>query len=101
MNYHGIEIESMEEMEKRLHGCGSGERLRAVIAAISIIKAAGGILDANNRIVVLFHLTVALVDEYHAAETISDTAQHFGCGSDFAQRVENHYGWPRLKKVRD
>jgi hypothetical protein len=74
----GTEIESMEEMEKRLRNCGSGVKVRAVIKAIELINRSSGSLDANNRNVALYHLTVALVGKWYADDAISDLAERFG-----------------------
>jgi hypothetical protein len=61
MQHFGIEIESLEELEKRLHICGSGEKLRAAIEAVKVLKSAHGDLDDHNQVVAPFHLTSALV----------------------------------------
>jgi hypothetical protein len=82
MSYSELQVESMEEMAKRLHGCGSAEQVKAVIKAIKGINRAGGALDARNRSTALYHLAVALAGDYWAIETISDTAARFGSKDD-------------------
>ena len=67
-------LESMQEMAARLHGTGGGDQANAVIEAIGLIRAAPGILDANNRTTALWHLATALSGVRNAAQTIEDAS---------------------------
>lgn len=67
-------LESMHEMAERLHGTGGGEQANAVSEAIRIIRAAPGILDANNRTTALWHLAAALSGVRRAAQAIEDAS---------------------------
>lgn len=61
-----VEIESMEEMAKRLRNCGSGAQARAVKNAVRAIRRAGGCLDEDNGATALYHLAIALSGRSHA-----------------------------------
>lgn len=76
-NLDEIELETMEDMAKRLNGTSGGEQAKAVIKAINAIKGARGTLDEINRGTALYHLAVALSGETHAIDTIVATAEMF------------------------
>lgn len=75
-----IEVESMEAMVQRLYGCGGGEQAKAVVKAIKAINAAQGMLDAENRVTALFHLSAALGGQSRAVDTIRLAAELLGGG---------------------
>lgn len=68
------DIEPILNMVNRLRGTGGGEQVKAVADAIRIIQAAPGMLDMNNRITAIWHLTVALAGESRAKETLQNAA---------------------------
>ncbi|BBB64221.1 hypothetical protein UNDKW_5948 (plasmid) [Undibacterium sp. KW1] len=60
-------IESMQEMKKRLGDSGAAGQVNAVIAAIAAINRASGQLDQGNRATALFHLAAALTGTQESA----------------------------------
>lgn len=60
-------IESMQEMKNRLGDSGASGQVKAVIAAISAINKAPGVLDQRNRATALFHLAVAITGTEESA----------------------------------
>ena len=69
-----MEFESLESMSQRLAGTGGGSQVKAVMEAVSLIRSAPGMLDAENRAAALYHLAVALAGKNHAVSTIENTA---------------------------
>lgn len=70
-------IETMEQMTKCLRGTSGGAQAKAVAAAIRAINKAPGMLDAENRALALFHLSVALSGRDSAARTLGLSAGLF------------------------
>jgi hypothetical protein len=70
-----FEIETMEEMEKRLAGSGACAQVREVIKAIIAIKSAPGMLDPENRSTALYHLACALGGKSRAMSSLSDATE--------------------------
>lgn len=83
------ELESMHEMAVRLHGTGGGEQANAVVEAIRLIRAAPGMLDANNRTIALWHLAAALSDGRRAVQIIEDAALLIVKDRDSDLRIES------------
>ena len=69
-----IELESMQDMVRRLAGSGSGAQAKAVLKGIEAINSASGMLDEQNRATALVHLAVALSGKDHAATTLEAAA---------------------------
>lgn len=69
-----FEVETMEDMAKRLAGTGGGEQAKAVIEAIKGIRKAAGQLDAENTATALYHLAAALSNRDHATTALHNAA---------------------------
>lgn len=73
-----LEVETMENMAKRLRGTGGGDQAKAVMKAIKAINSAPGMLDAKNRTAALYHLSRAISGPDRAVDTILNAAEVLG-----------------------
>jgi hypothetical protein len=74
------QVETMDEMLKRLGGSDAGGQAKAVVKAIALIDAAPGWLDESNRAIALYHFAVALSGRDYAFPTLENAAYLAGNG---------------------
>ena len=65
------EVETMDEMVKRLGGCGATAQAKVVVEFIKKINKTSGGLDAENAGVALFHIARALMGKDHAGTALT------------------------------
>ena len=65
------EVETMDEMVKRLGGCGATEQAKVVVEFIKKINKTSGGLDSENAGVALFHISRALIGKEHAGTALT------------------------------
>ena len=64
------EVETMDEMVKRLAGCGATAQAKVVVEFIKKINKTSGCLDSENAGVALFHIANALIRKEHGGTAL-------------------------------